>query len=220
MFKLDPPDAKMQAELRSAANSAARRPADPRYVTFYLRPKEDEEASLTEGRPIYRDVEYVVVLCPGDPDTVIDRPVSKFDRYAWQQKYTAFRNNLSQEINGLPLEKWGGVPGSRVAEYAHAQIKTVEQLAEVPDSALASLGRGARGDRDKAKNYLSVMAGNAPMADVQAENERLRAESSAMAERLAALEALAARSNPGSNYDGTTGLPTEPTPKPAKGGKS
>lgn len=220
-FRLPPPDEEMQAHLRSAAGSAARRPADPRYVTFYSRPKlnklksyggkilqpdpetgEPKEVWVKgEGRPVYDAVDYVIVLCPGDKDTVIDRPVNNFDRHAWREKYEAYRNNQSQDTNGVPLEKWGGVSLERVAEYAHVRIKTVEQLADVPDATLSGLGMNARAEREKARGYLAVMKG-APVTELQAKNEELQ-------KRLEALEALAARSNPGSAYDASTGLPLE-----------
>lgn len=214
-FKLEPPDEEIASHLRMMANSAALRPADPRYVTFRTVSKLDKLKSQGgktmqpdpatgepkeiwikgEGRPVHKAVEYVTILCPGDKDTIVDRPVNKLDPYCWPEKYIAFRNNQSQEMNGVPLEKWGGIPQERVADFAAMRITTVEQLADVPDGNLSALGMHARAEREKARGYLAVMKGNAPVAEMKAENERLKAEQSAMAERLAKLEALAAQSD-------------------------
>lgn len=208
-FKLEPPDEETTHWLRQMSNSAGLKPAEERYVRFYLRQKLDKVAShggkvmqpdpITgepkevwvqgAGRPVHKSVEYVEILCPGDKDTVIDRPANKVDRYAWPNKYTAFRNGLSQDNNGVPLETWGGLPPERVADFKAMRISTVEQLADIPDGNLSGLGMHARSEREKAREYLAVMKGNAPLAELKAENSKLQ-------ERLAALEKLAAQSEP------------------------
>lgn len=208
-FKLEPPDEEIASHLRQMQNSAARRPADARYVTFRLVQKLDKLASYGghitktdpetgepkqvwvkgEGRPVHKSIEYVTILCPGDKDTVVDRPVNKLDPYCWPEKYTAFRNGLTQDNNGVPLEKWGMLDPTRVADLKAMRITTVEQLADVPDGNLSAMGMHARAEREKARNYLAVAQGAAPVAELKAENDQLKA-------RLERLEALAAQSAP------------------------
>ncbi len=61
----------------------------------------------------------------------------------------------------------------------------MEQLAEVPDQALQKIGMGCMEMRTKARNYLAAATVGAPVAAVQAENERLRAEFEALKASLA-----------------------------------
>lgn len=181
-FELEPPDEETQRALENMTRSAAMRPADQKYVRFYSRPKKNDEKSREEGRPVFEPVEYVEIFTPGDKDTIVDRPVRNIDRYAWADKYRAFRMGKSQESAGTPLSEWGGVTPERAIEYAHFKIKTVEQLAEVPDGNLPNLGMHARAEREKARGYIAVMKGNSPLAEMQAKNE-------ALLKRLEALEA-------------------------------
>lgn len=197
-FELPPPDEETMGLLQNMQRSPGLRPADPRYVRFYHRSKINKLKSYGgkvvdangaetiikgEGRPIYEPVEYMEILTPGDKDTVVDRPVRKVDRYAWADRYKAFRNG-TQTQEGQPLSTWAGVSPERVEEYAAMKIRTVEALAAVSDVNLPNLGPGARADRDKASAYLAVMKGGAPVAELKAENEDLR-------RRLEALEAVA-----------------------------
>lgn len=204
-FELEPPDRDTKAALDSIARSPAKRPAEARYVTFYSRQKENQLKSWGglvtevdesgkevrrqvkgEGRPIFESVEYVRILTPGDKDTVIDRPVNKLDRYVWADRYRAFRNGQEQGGDGTPLSQL--VSPERVRELEHFGLITIEMLADVPDSNLGRLGFHARSEREKARNYLAVMKGNAPVAELKAENEALKA-------RLDALERLAAQTS-------------------------
>ena len=206
-FKLEPPTEEIASHLRQMMNSAARKPADARYVTFRLVQKLDKVASYGgevtkinpdtgkpettwmkgEGRPVHKSVEYVTILCPGDKDTVVDRPVNKLDPYCWPEKYIAFRNNQSQDNNGVPLETWGMLDPSRVADLKALRITTVEQLADIPDGNLSGIGMHARAEREKARSYLAIAKGDAPVAALKAENDELK-------KRLERLEALAAQS--------------------------
>lgn len=219
-FELPPPDEQTAADLESISRSPIK-PADARYVRFYTRPKlnkvksyggeqpklnalgkqayDGEGKPIMEriegaGRPIYDELEYIEIHTPGDKDTVIDRPIRNVDRYVWAEKYAAFKNGAVLS-NGIPLEQWGGISPDRVLELAHFRIKTVEQLADVADSSLQNLGFKAREEREKARGYLAVMKGEAPVAALKEENEKLKASQAVMLERLAALEKLATQTN-------------------------
>jgi hypothetical protein len=188
-FELPPPSEETQALLNTMATTPSLQPADAKFVRFYSRSKKDEAKTAAEGRPIFEAREYVEIFAPGDKDTVVDRPVRELDKYVWPERYLAFRRGLSQESAGTPLTAWAGVSNERAMEYAHFKIRTVDQLAEVPDGNLQNLGLHARAEREKARAYLAIMKGNAPVAELKAENEALKA-------RLDALEKLATMSQP------------------------
>lgn len=190
-FELPPPDDETQALLDTISRTPALQPADAKYIRFYTRSKRSAEKSAAEGRPIFEAVEYVEILTPGDKDTVVDRPVRNLDKYVWAERYAAFRRGAAQDTGGTPLEKWEGVSQERVRELAFFRVTTVDQLAEVPDSNLRNLGANAREEREKARAYLAVMRGGAPVAELKAENEALKARLDAL-ERLAAMQTQAA----------------------------
>lgn len=184
-FELPEPSQKTENALQRIRRSSVR-PADPRYVRFYTVSRRDYDASEKEGRPIFKAEEYIEILTPGDKDNILQRPVRDVDRYIWQDKYLAFKRGLSQETAGTPIEKWSGISAERAAEYLALKVKTVEQLAQIPDSSLTNFGFHTRAEREKAKAYVQVMAGQAPINELKAENDALKS-------RLEALEALAAR---------------------------
>jgi hypothetical protein len=183
-FELDAPDEETQRVLQSQPP-----PADAKYVRFYRRTKENRAKSMEAGRPIYEPVEYVEILTPGDKDVVVDRPVRKIDRYQWSDKYRAFAAGKSQDTVGTPLTALMGMSPERAEELAYFKIRTVETLADVSDNNLQNLGHGALTERQRARDYVQVMKGNAPVAQLRSENEQLR-------QRLEALEKLMTEAAP------------------------
>ena len=55
-------------------------PQDRCIPVFYTRAVEDKEATLKQGRPMFRDVAYVQILVPGNNKDIMDRAV-KEERY-------------------------------------------------------------------------------------------------------------------------------------------
>lgn len=182
-FELEPPDDLLEAKLNARMRSAVK-PASPDLVRFFSKPKKNKKKSLEAGRPIFEPQERVEIFTAGDKDSIIDRPVDKMDMYIYRDKYIAFKRGLAQEVTGTLLTVWAGVPPERCQDLAYFKVKTVEQLAEVPDSAIQTMGIGARAEREKAREYLEVMKGNAPLQALRSENEAMKA-------RLEALEKLA-----------------------------
>ncbi len=167
-------------------------PADPKYVRFFHSSKRNREKSKHEGRPIFEPVECIEILTVGDKDNIAVRKIREIDKYIWREKYVQFRRGKAQEAEGTPLDAIGISP-ERVSELAHFRIKTVDQLAEVPDSAVPGLGMNARKEREKARGYLALMKDSAPIAEMKAANESMAKENEAMKSRLEALEKLAAQ---------------------------
>jgi hypothetical protein len=164
------------------ANTAAAAAADGRlYVEFYWHYVQDKAKSEEEGRPIFRDCEFIRIMSPGDRNNIIDRELSDFDRRRFAQRYAAWKANAdaSQDI-GTKLEEWPLVTRSKVQEYKYFGIRTVEHLAEAND-AVATRLPGLQADKEKAKFWL------AKTADTKAA-EAMKAEKQALNERIASLE--------------------------------
>ena len=149
-------------------------------ATFDVQARKDEEASAKEGRPIFKDIEYVEIRTPGDNLNIIHRPVKEDDKSRFPRAYAAFKARLAAPEVGLPLSEWCGIGRSQVEELAHFGCRTVEQLAEMTDTNARNVG-GIIRLRDEAKAYLAKARNEAPFAKVAA-------ESAAKDKRIALLE--------------------------------
>lgn len=147
-------------------------------VHFYKRVVRDEAATKDDGVIRHKSVDYIKIAIPGDKTLGFDRPVEQKDIRAHAERYKAYREERSQdEADGTPLRSWAGMTLELAEDFiANAGVRTVEQLAEVADGNLATLGPLGRQYQNKAKEWLKVTTGQAPVAKLQHENEELRAQ--------------------------------------------
>lgn len=145
-------------------------------VKFLLKPRLDEEATAKEGRPIYRDVEYIDIRQPGSPDNVC-RPASARDIDRFPRHYAAFKNRVNEDeyLEGTRLSEWPLVSRSQVEELSFFGIKTVEQLATCAD-AHGQAFMGFHGLKQRANEWLKVAKENKAAIELQAELNRRDAE--------------------------------------------
>lgn len=166
------------------------------YVRFFTRAKEDPKRSAEEGRPIYRDVEYVHIRLPGDKLTEVERPATARDRGRFRRHYEAFKSGRGDAVSGTPLAKWPGVQASQVEELKYFNIHTVEALAGMPDGNLANVGNITHLKRS-AQDWLDAAKGRAPAEQLRSELEKRDLELDAMRKQLAAIsEQMATQAEP------------------------
>lgn len=163
-------------------------PDDSLLVKFYIDTIEDGAATKEAGRPIFKEVEMIDIRVPGSRNNVvrIARPqdIERFPRH-----YAAFKNRTSMEgIEGTPLTEWPAISRSRVEELAFLNVKTVEQLANMPDSNAQQI-MGFFGLKEQAKNWLEKANGIEALQQKLADRDNLIQE---LSERLSALEAKSA----------------------------
>jgi hypothetical protein len=78
------------------------------------------------------------------------------------------------------------------ATFKHLGIHTVEELANLPDSALGNVGMGARDWVRKAKDFLQSAQNSALATQLSSEKKNLEDKLAAMQEQISALaEAMA-----------------------------
>ena len=121
-------------------------------VKFYYKNVQDKAASKREGRPIYKEKEYIDIKLPGSRDGAA-RPASPADKSRFQAHYEAFKARVELPTEGTPLAEWPQITSSLVEEMSFMNIKTVEQLAELNDG-LAGRFMGALNLKEKAKQWL------------------------------------------------------------------
>lgn len=161
-------------------------------VKFYIKPLKDHTASLTEGRPIFIDTEYVEIRTPGSRDAVA-RPARPGDIARFPKHYEAFKNRTSQDVHdGTPLIEWPMVTRSQAEELGFFNVKTVEQLIAMPDDN-ASQFMGMQGLKTKAREWLEGAEETKKADALQAE---LKQRDNEIAELRAAIEELKAASTP------------------------
>jgi hypothetical protein len=145
------------------------------YVQFYLRPVLMTTESEQAERPIYKDVEHVRIMVPGDKLSIVDRLASPDDKARFAQHYAKFKAGGSQEVVGTRLEVVPWMTRSKVEEYKFFGIVTVEQLSGASDS-VGQKFPGFHQDREKAKQWLEATTGtNARIKALEEELAKMKA---------------------------------------------
>jgi hypothetical protein len=120
------------------------------------------------GRDIFRDVEYVQIIIPGQRD-IVHRPVEDRDRKEYAAQYRAFRENRDQDAaSGTPLSTVTWLAKSMIEELRFFNCRTVEQLATMSDSDVSRFP-GLREYQKKAQAFLEAAKGQAPLVRMQKE---------------------------------------------------
>ncbi len=122
-------------------------------VKFFTQQKEDKTASLKEGRPIFKDVEYVDIKVPGQRSGGACRPATYRDKQRFPRHYAAYKQRVEMPMEGTPLSEWPLMSRSQVEELSYHNVKTVEQLVGMSDSA-ASQFMGMNTLKAKGKMWL------------------------------------------------------------------
>lgn len=157
-------------------------------VRFFLREKEDKDASEKEGRPIFKEREYVEIRVPGKRDALACRPATPGDIKRFPRHYEMFQKRIEPPQEGTPLSEWPQMSRSMAEELAFLQVKTVEQFANMNDNDAANI-RGGLSFKQKAKAFLEYSDQTKLISEKQALEERLAAQEKEMAELRAMIGA-------------------------------
>ena len=145
------------------------------YAEFYIHPKKNPQKSLAEGRNIYEDTPYVKIMAAGGKNNIVQRPVRDSDKQRFPKQWQAFINKEEQVQEGTPLHEWAGVTRSQVEELKSIGIRTVEALANMPDSSNSGF-LGINAIKQKAKAFMEDAKLMAPIEELNKENQALRSE--------------------------------------------
>lgn len=145
------------------------------YPIFYIEPMEDRVASAQNGRPIFKDVEMVRVIMPGNQLNEPVYEVTDVHRARWAPEYEAFRKGNEPILNGTPLEHWPPLGKSLLAELKYFKFRTVEDLAGAPDNVMQRIPHGFR-LRESARAWLDEAVAGALTEKQSFEIEQLRAD--------------------------------------------
>ena len=153
-------------------------------VKFFLKEREDKEATLKEGRPIYKDVEYVEIRVAGKRDAQACRPATWADKQRFPKHYEAFQKRTEMPEEGTPLTQWPQISRAQVEEFAYMHVKTVEQLCDMSDTNCHKIHGGLLLKR-RAAEFLESSNATALIAEKEALQKRLDDMEAKMASILA-----------------------------------
>ena len=138
------------------------------YVEFFREPVLSTGKSREAGRAIYEEQDFVRIHVPGDKTTVLVKPMNEFNINRFRVKYEKWKAGQGEVVSGTPLSALPGMTPAKVEEYKYFKVMTIEQLAEANDQ-LGQKFMGFNGDKTRAKAFLEVAAGNAPIERMNAE---------------------------------------------------
>ena len=190
------------AEASTFTINAPRMPAEPDACIprFYMHPKRDGAKSRSLGREVFRDVEFVEIMVPGNRLSVHVAEVEDKHRQRWPAEYERFKNGQEMAQEGTPLEAWAYLNPSRVQELKSVKIFTVESLSQIADQNLHNLRHipEIRKLRDMAVDWLAMAEDDAALYELRHKVAQLETERDNDKETIAKLERAltAARETP------------------------
>lgn len=171
------------------AHEAARKADERLFVQFYMSPTLQQKETEDAGRPIYKDVEFVRIIVPGQKDLIIEQPVDQFVKARFARRYADWKSGAAEEaVVGTPLGDLSFINASMREELAYFKVRTAEQLVSMPDN-LAQRFAGMQQLKARVQQFLDAAAGEAPLNKMRGENEALKAQVEAQDKALQALQA-------------------------------
>jgi hypothetical protein len=167
------------------------------FCEFYLEPEVDQKKTEEAGKIVYTDREWCKMVKKGaNGQTTFERVERLRLAHIWpfvEKAYEAWKDGRGMPLDGTPLKSWPQITPGQVLTLESLHIRTVEDLARCEDQALENIGMGARGLRQKARDYLD--AGNnlgkvvEEISSVRAQAEAAKSENAELARQLEEMKA-------------------------------
>lgn len=161
---------------------------DKLYVEFMREPVMHPAKSREEGRAVYEERDFVRIHVPGDKTTVCVEPMHEMNLQRFRARYEKWKAGQAEAVTGTPLSALPGMSPAKVEEYKFFKIVTVEQLAEANDQ-LGQKFMSFNADKQRAKAFIEVAKGNAPIEKMNAELAKRDDEIEALKAQMAAIMA-------------------------------
>lgn len=164
------------------------------FVQFNLEPHQNMAKSAIEGRPIFEEREYIMIMVPGDKDSIVHRPAMESDKRRFEDKYDKWKRKVGDQAqSGTPLKMVPWLTPPQIKEMEYFNVYTLEQLASLADNH-AQKFMGINALRQRAKDALQAAKDAAPLTTIRAEmdakDEQLKAALQAINDQAARIELL------------------------------
>ncbi len=165
---------------------------------FFVKAVEDPSASAEAGRVVFRDEEWCNMHHKGEVPRIIPESVKRLkqDRNIWPYiavAYEAWRAGKEEVADGIDLKTWPLITPAQLRNCQNMNLRSVEDLATLPDGGVSKIGPGGRDLQRKAIRWLEGAndAGKAAIAaaNLQRQNEEMAADLENIKAQLAALKA-------------------------------
>lgn len=160
------------------------------HVTFYTQAIENVERSKVEGRKIFEEHEFIRIAIPGDQYNQINTFATDAYKKRFPLDYKRFSEKTSATVVGTPIHHMPGISQAQAAEFNALHIRTVEDLAEMPDSTRVMGGQDLK---RKAQAFLDLKREEAVATRAEETNALLKKQEMALAQRDAEVAALRAQ---------------------------
>ena len=160
-------------------------------VAFGMNPTIDKAKTKEAGHDVYKDVEFVKIVVPGDKTSMLLQPSNDSYRRRFPNAYASFQKREKRgTVEGMLLEQWPAISRAVAMTLYAAHIQTVEALAEVHDGNIDRLSiANARELRDKARAWLKHAKDGAQTLKDAAEKKQLQDQIAALQAQITELAA-------------------------------
>lgn len=196
-----------------AIDSDMQNPDGSLYVNFYKRAVEIADETAAQGRPIYRECDFVRIMVPGNSLSEIDTIARDDHKQRFPVQWARYINTQGEatQQEGTPIKEWPLISVSQAEELRGLKFYTVESIANSSDLMVQKIGMIAGMSpyqlREKAQKFLNLAKESADVnkkdeeiAQLRAENDKIRAETDAklaqMQEQMAAILAAVGEKKP------------------------
>ena len=153
------------------------------FVTFHVKAVMNPLKSTEAGRAVFDQVDYIKIITPGSQLSIIDCPVTDGDyTRRFEAKYKAWKSGQVQMMSGTPIDSFPYLLNkvAMIAELKAMGIHTVEQLADLADSAKQNIMGGIELSRRAAEWINKTQGTDAQLSTLSKKNDDLQAQLDAM----------------------------------------
>lgn len=136
-------------------------------VKFEYKAVKNEPRSIEAGVLQCDQIEYITIMIPGQRDTLVTEVTEQY-KQRFASRYKRWKDQIAEPESGTPLSEVTWITASQLAEFNSVNVKTLEQLAALPD-AIAQKFMGNMEIRARAQRMIERAKEAAPGLHLNAE---------------------------------------------------
>lgn len=162
------------------------------FVFFHTEQVKSNFETAKQKRPVFVPRVFITKMVPGDNRLKIDRPMRESDKEEFPVEWARFEQKKANVIEGTPLDAWPILNDTQKAEFKALNIFTVEQFANLPDSAAEKI-MGMLDLRAKARAFVMIAKDDKILDKIAAQDK----EMAELRAQLLAMQSKPERKKPG-----------------------